>query len=110
MIDCICLFFPAFLSLGVYKVLSRKPLSLGSAILRYFIYGLFVNLLGFALNEYLLPAGAYFPFVTGGTMGSGNGVIYLFSVAIIAVLLPVAEVLLSKKVSLTIEDDADENP
>ncbi len=110
MIDFICLFFPAVVSLGLHTVLRRRLPSVAGGIFRYVTYGVVINLLGFLINEYVLFDGAYFPFVTGGNMDSANGLVYLAVVAVLALLIPIFEIVFLKNITITVEEDTDETP
>ena len=107
MIGFISLFLPAVFALGLYETLAKTSLSVKKVIVRYCNYALFINFGCFAIKKYFLRTATEFMFMNGDMLPlvAFNYIIMSLGVAVVLV---VAEILLSKNIKINVEEEVSE--
>ncbi len=107
MITFICLFFPAVVSLWLYEALAKTSLGLKKCIFRFCLNSLIINFVCFVAKKFVFDTASYSLYIEGDMLPS-TALNYLIIALPIAVILVLAEVLLSKKIKITVEENRDE--
>jgi len=100
MLEFICYFFPAVLTLWLFESFTRQKLSLKRCIYRYCGNAVIINLFCFTLNTFLIKANLPLNFETA--------FYYLVMAIPFGVILTVIESVLSDTTKVTIEENVDE--
>ena len=105
MILFICLFLPAVLAVWLYEHLQKNELSKKQWFYRYCLNTVFINFVCFAVKRFLLGTAAQ-PFGGGITDATPSEALnYLIMAIPTAVFFSFLQVLFTKHVSLSVEDE-----
>lgn len=104
MIDFLCIFFPPVLALGLFELITKKPLTLKRGLFRYCTYGVLINFFSFWITLYA------FTVETSYFLGYMNAALIYLGISFgVSLILVFGEILLSKKIKISVEDNTDEN-
>lgn len=107
MIAFICYFFPAVFYLWLYEALTKNSLNTKQCIFRFCSNAMFINLGCFGIKKYILHT-AGLSILYEGDMLPQVAFNYIVMSLGVAVVLLLAEILLSKNVKITVEEDSRE--
>lgn len=103
MIAFICYFFPAVFSIWLYEALTKNSLNIKKCIFRFCSNAMFINLGCFGIKKYVLHTADY-PILLDGDMLPGVAFNYLIMALGVAIILLLAEILLSKNAKIVVEE------
>ena len=109
MIAFICLFFPAVFSIYVFEGLAKSDLNLKQLIFRFCTNCLLINLICFAVKKFIFQTADQPFFYISTDMTPSTALNYIIIAMVTAIIISVAEVLLSKKVKFSVEENAIED-
>ena len=104
MLAFICYFFPAVMAIWLYEALAKKKLCLKQCIFRFCTNTALINFLCLGIKCYILHTGSI-PMFSQPDMAPQVAVNYLIMAIPVAIALVVVEVLLFKKVKVTVEEE-----
>ena len=107
MVGFICLFFPAAVSVWIFEALAKSEFSIKETIFRFCTNTLIINLLCMLVKKFIFGTAAQ-PLYTNGDMVPNVAIVYIVMALAAGVLVALAEVLFSKKVKVTVEEEPDE--
>ena len=107
MILFLCCVLPSVVGLRIYEAFARCNLTLKQCIYRGSTYVLISNLLCFAVKKWILQTAAN-PLTVNGDMSASTALNYLIIVLPIVAVMVVTDLLLSKKVKVSVEEISDE--
>lgn len=107
MLAFICFFFPAVISVCIFDNLSKNALKVKNLIYRFCTNIVLINLLCLLIKKFILfTIGA--PLCQSGDMMPSVALNYMILSLPIAIVLPLVEIFLSKKVKFTVKEDENE--
>ena len=104
MIAFISYFFPAIFTLGLYESLTKNSLSWKQVIIKYCSYVMFINLGCFSIKKFFLHT-ADSPMLYEGDMLPRVAFNYIIMSLCMAVIILFIEILFSKNIKVTIEEE-----
>jgi len=107
MIQFICLFMPAVLTLWLYEHLTKTNLKGKGWAYRYVLNVLLINGLCFGVKHYILHTGVYPLAQPPADMLPSAAINYLIMSIPLAVVLSLVQVFLHKHIQLTVEENKD---
>lgn len=109
MIAFICLFFPAIVSVYIFESLTKINLNLKQLLFRFCTNTLLINALCFIAKKILFKTAADPLYYFSTDMTPSTALNYILLAVIFAVAITIAEVLLSKKIKITIENEIEDD-
>lgn len=104
MIEFICLFFPALISLVIFQKLIKKELTFIKSISVYALFNLSINGLVFLIKTYVLGTGNA-SLINGNDMTPSIALNYLIMAIPISLAVAIIVALVYKNIDLKIEKD-----
>ena len=108
MLGFICYFFPAVTAIWLYEVLTRRQLSVKRCVFRFCTNAVVINFLCLGIKCYILGTGSV-PIIPQTDMFPQVAFNYLVMAIVISIVLVFAELLLVRKVSITVEEENEED-
>lgn len=108
MIAFICYFFPAVLSLWLFETLTKNNLSWKECLFRFCSNALFINFICFGIKKFILHTAGEPICSNSADMLPIVAFNYLVIAIPVTVVLVFAEILLPKKISITVEENTNE--
>lgn len=108
MLSFICYFFPAVISLRLFEALSKSSLSLKKCIYRFCCNTLLINFLCLAVKKTVFHTANNPMLLDSSDMLPIVALNYMIIAVPFAAVIALAEVLLSKRIKITVEEKADE--
>lgn len=108
MLAFIALFFPAVVSVWLFESLAKTEFSVKQTIMRFCTNALLINFLCVIVKKFILGAGAE-PLYTEIGMVPNVAAVYITMALIFGICIAVIEVVFSKKIILTVEEEPDES-
>ncbi len=107
MLAFICYFFPAIVSVWIFESLTKKPLGIKRCVFHFCANTLFINFLCIGIKRFILNSAGTLIY-EGADMLPTVAFNYIVMAMLSGAILVVFEVLLFKKVKITVEEDQHE--
>lgn len=107
MIAFICLFFPAVISVWIFELLTKNQLSIKKCIYRFCLNSILINFLCFFIKKVFFNTATY-PLYYAPDMLPATAINYLIIAVPLAILIVLSEVLFSKHIKISVEENNDE--
>lgn len=107
MLAFISLFFPAAVCVWLFEALAKTEFSLKETVMRFCADALIINFLCLLFKKFIFGTGAA-PLCENGDMTPNVAVVYITMSLVFGAIITVVQVIFSKKITVTLEEDSDE--
>lgn len=108
MISFICLFFPAVVSVWIFRLLSKRR-EISDFLFRYCFNNLIINGICFAIKSFILSTGAQPLYSVSYDMTPDVAVRYIIMALPVAVFIALVEFFATKNVKVIVDDENKED-